>query len=108
MISTNYFWTIIFLMMIGTIAIRGSIIAASARVKIPDRVQELFSYIPAAILPAFIVPAVYFHQGQVESLHGKERLLVLILAGAVCLWTRSTLATICFGLVALYCVIQFI
>jgi branched-subunit amino acid transport protein len=106
MIDLTYFWTIVFLLMIGTFLIRGTLIFASSRVKIPDRVRELFSYIPAAILPAFVVPAIFFHQGHVQVLHGKERMFILVLASAVCLWTRSTLLTICFGLFGLYILTQ--
>ena len=107
MIETNYLWWNIFFLMIGTICIRGSIIALSARVTISDRVREIFSYIPAAILPAFITPSVFFHSGKVEWAFGKERLLIIILASAVCLVVRSTLATVCFGLVMLYALTQF-
>lgn len=102
MIPTGYYWTNVFLLAIGTIAIRGSIVALSAKVKISDRLKELFTYIPAAILPAFVAPAVFFHQGTVSWMQGKERLVVLALATILCWVTRSTLATIGFGLVALY------
>lgn len=102
--NDQYFWLNIFLLAIGTFAIRGSIIAISSKVKISDRTKELFSYIPAAILPAFVAPAVFFHKGHTEWLFEKERLVILILATVLCWFTRSTLATICFGLVALYLV----
>jgi len=102
MIETGYFWNNVFLLAIGTLAIRGSIIALSARVKISDRVKQIFSFIPAAILPAFIAPMVFFHQGSVAWAFEKERFLILTLATIVCYFTRSTLATILFGLVALY------
>lgn len=102
MIESHYFWMNIFFLAVGTITIRGSIIAISTKVKISDRTKELFSYIPAAILPAFIAPAVFFHQGSVSWVLGKERLLILVLATVVCYLSRSTFATICFGLVALY------
>jgi len=84
MISADYFWTNILILALGTITIRGSLIALSSRVKISDRVKELFSFIPASILPGFVAPAVFFHQGQVNAVAGKERLLILILATAVC------------------------
>jgi branched-subunit amino acid transport protein len=106
-IEASYFWPIVFFLAAGTLAIRGSIIAISSKVKISNRVKELFSYIPAAILPAFIAPSVFFHQGSVEWLEGKERLMVLVLSTLVCLMTKSTLATITFGLVALYIVTQY-
>jgi branched-subunit amino acid transport protein len=99
-----YYWSNVVLLALGTLAIRGSIIAISSRVRIPARAQELFTFIPAAILPAFIAPAVFFHQGKAELVLGKERFVVLALATAVCFRTRSTLATIASGLVALYAV----
>lgn len=102
MIDTNYFWTIILLLTAGTIFIRGSIIAVSDRIQISNRAKELFSYIPAAILPAFVAPAVFFHHGHTSWSHGKERLLVLVISFLVCLKTRSTVVTIIFGLVTLY------
>lgn len=102
MIPLSYYWLNVALLAVGTIAIRGSIIALSARAKISDRLKELFTFIPAAILPAFIAPAVFFHQGQVEWIMGKERVAVLILASVLCWITRSTLATVGFGLTALF------
>jgi branched-subunit amino acid transport protein len=101
-IQSSYFWQIIFLLALGTLAIRGSVIAVSRRIKISDRVRELFSFIPAAILPAFVAPSVFFHRGTVDWLQGKERFFILALATAVCYFSRSTLATICFGLASLY------
>lgn len=104
MIEPSYYWNNVVLLALGTLAIRGSIIAISGRVKIPERLRELFSYIPAAILPAFIAPAVYFHEGNVGWLFGKERCVVLVLAAVICYFSRSTLATIMVGLAALYTV----
>ena len=102
MIESQYFWMNVFCLMVGTITIRASIIVMSAKMEISPRLRELFSYIPAAILPAFVAPAVFLHQGHVQWAFGKERLLILALATPVCYFTRSTLATITFGLVALY------
>ena len=107
MIPVNYFWVNIFLLAVGTLAIRGSIIAISTKVKISDRWKELFTFIPAAILPAFVAPAVFFHQGSVGWAFGKERFVVLVLATVLCAITRSTLATIAFGLSALYLLTNF-
>lgn len=106
LIKPEYFWLNVFFLTVGTIAIRGSIIAISEKVVISDRLKELFSFIPAAILPAFVAPAVFFHQGHVAWAFGKERLVILILATVLCFFLRSTLATISFGLVALYLVTQ--
>ncbi len=104
MIENTYFWLNVFCLTLGTIAIRFSIIAFSSKIHISERVKEIFSFIPAAILPAFIAPAVFFHQGHLAWAFEKERLLILIFASVLCYFSRSTLATISFGLLALYVV----
>ncbi len=103
-IETFYFWKIIAALSIGTFAIRSSIIFLSAKIKISDRAKEIFSFIPAAILPALITPLVFFHQGTVDLFLGKERMIVLMLATVVCYFTKSMLVTICFGLITLYAI----
>lgn len=102
MIPTDYFWKNIFLLALGTILIRGSIIAISSKVRVSQRVREIFSFIPAAVLPAFIAPSVSYHTGKVEWLYDKERLFVLIIAVGVSYITKSIVATITLGLVLLY------
>ncbi len=102
MISNDYFWLNVVLMGLGTLAIRGSFIAYAHKIQISKRWREIFSFIPAAVLPAFVAPAVFFHQGKVDWCLGKERFFVLVAATLVCAFTRSTLATIGFGLFALY------
>ena len=97
MIPQGYYWVNVVLLAVGTLVIRGSIITLSAKVKISDRLKELFTFIPA-----FVAPAVFFHKGSVEWMMGKERAAVLVLATILCAVTRSTLATIAFGLVALF------
>ena len=102
MIEKDYFWLNIFLLALGTLSIRSSLILASRRLQISDRVRQLFGFIPAAVLPAMIAPAVFFHQGSVQVLHGKERVATLVLAIGVAYLSRNTLATIVFGLGTLY------
>lgn len=107
MISAPYFWMNIFILGIGTFAIRYSMISLSGRIKIPLRVQELFPYIPAAIIPALVAPMAFFHSGSVAWLAGKERVFVLALTTVVCAVSKSTLFTILFGLVGLYFIHRF-
>lgn len=102
-----YFWSCILLLSLGTFAIRMSLIGLSSRITISNRTKQVFSYIPAAILPAFIAPAAFFHQGSLEWAYGKERLLVLLISTAICFLTQSTLATVGLGLFLLYSLTQF-
>lgn len=104
MIDSNYFLLNVCLLTIGTILIRGSFIAMSGKMKNIEKLRELFSYIPAAIFPAIIVPAAFFHQGKVEWLLHKERFLILMLSFVASYFVRNTLFIISFGLVLLYLV----
>lgn len=106
MIDENYFILNVILLMIGTIAIRGLFIALASKMKITPDIKELFTFIPAAIFPALIVPTTFFHQGQSALLFGKERFLILLAASILCFFYRNTLVVISFGLVALFLISQ--
>lgn len=107
MIDSYTLWATILILALGTFLIRVSVIAMSDRFEITETHREFFSYIPAAIIPAIVLPLVFYHPGKISWLANKERLMILILASAVCWWTRSMLITIAFGLITLYAVTQF-
>lgn len=102
MIDPAYFWVNVFFLAVGTLVIRFSIIAISNRIVLTDRHRELFTFIPAAILPALLLPMVYFHQGHVAWIFGKERLFILVLSVGVSFFTRNMILTVGFGLISLY------
>lgn len=95
MINPNYFLLNVAALTVGTICIRGFFIALSGKMNISPKVKELFTYIPAAIFPALIIPATFFHPN-------KERFIILIVSGIACYFVRNTLFVICFGLSLLY------
>lgn len=95
MIEPGYFFMTVEGLTIGTVLIRGLFIFLSGKFSISENLRQLFSYIPAAVFPALVVPASYYHAE-------KERMIALVLAGALCYFFRNTLAVISFGLIALY------
>ncbi len=103
MIGSGYFLINVIALTIGTIFIRGFFIALSGKMKISTKVKELFTFIPAAIFPALIMPATFFHKGSVELFLGKERFLILLASAVVCYFIRNTLFIISFGLFLLFC-----
>lgn len=107
MIDHSYFLIVVALLSIGTILIRGSFISLSGKMVINQKVRDLFTYIPAAILPALIIPATYFYQGKVDYLMGKERFVIILTAFVLGHFIRNTLAIVSFGLIALYFVSNF-
>ena len=55
-----------------------------------------------AILPALVVPSVFFHQGNVELLQGHERIIALLFATLVSYKTKSVILTVVAGLSSLF------
>jgi branched-subunit amino acid transport protein len=106
MIDGNYFLINVSLLAVGTLLIRGSFIALSSRLHISSKVKDLFTFIPAAIFPAIVVPMTFFHKGSVDWLGGHERFIVLIIASVVCYFIRNTLFVILSGLLLLYALCQ--
>lgn len=106
MIQTQYFWLNTVLLAIGTLLIRSSILLFSSKLVISERTKEIFSFIPAAILPALAAPMAYYHPGQISWLLNKERMLILILATGVAYFSKKMTTTLIFGLVALYLLTQ--
>lgn len=100
--SEWYLWQTIIPLGLGTLLIRCSFLFFGNRIKISPLIRELFTYIPAAVLPALTLPMVYFHEGIVSSLYGQERLVAFIVGVIVCIISRNILVTITFGLLALY------
>lgn len=106
MIEKNYFLLNVLLLTLGTIFIRGFFISLSGKMKVSEKMRELFSFIPSAVLPAFIFPATFYHQGVIEAVGGKERFLVLVISGIIFYFKRSTLLIISVGLILLFLVTQ--
>lgn len=106
MIQAHYFWTNVFLLAAGTLLIRSSILLFSSKILISDRLKEIFSFIPAAVLPALAVPMAFYHPGQVSWLLEKERLIVLVLSTVVAYFSKKMTTTLVFGLGTLYLLTQ--
>lgn len=69
---------------------------------LPGWVQDALSFVPIAVLTAIIVPAVIIAPDGDLALSGNARLPAALIAVTVALITRSVVATIGFGLVALW------
>lgn len=106
-IDNTYFLIVVALLSVGTILIRGSFISLAGKMVINHKLKDLFTYIPAAILPALIIPATFFHQGKVDYLLNKERFAIVLASLILGHFIRNTLAIISFGLIALYFVSNF-
>lgn len=97
-----YFWKTVIPLGIGTLLIRSSLIFLGQKIKLSNFSKDLFTYIPAAVLPALALPMVYMHEGIVAQFAHKERLIAFIIALIVSLKIRNILVIISVGLLSLY------
>lgn len=108
MVDKSHFWTIVISLGAGTICIRASFFFLYSYMKISPRIKKAFTFIPAAVLPALVVPSVVFHQGSVELLAGHERILALLVATIISYKTHSVLLTVVVGLASLFMINSFL
>lgn len=92
-------WVVVGAVGAGTYLIRASFLLVAHRMPhVPPAVRELLRMIPAAALAALVAPALLRVDGAFQPWN--PRLLAGLVALVVAWWTRSILATIAVGLVA--------
>ena len=95
-------WLTMIAMGLITFALRASFIALSDRLKMPPLVQRALRFVPMAVLPAIVVPALVFREGSLALTLSNEKLLAGIFAGIVAWYTQSIIWTLLAGMVALW------
>ena len=104
--ATSTFWIIIFALAGGTYLLRLSFILIFSNRDVPPLILRILRFVPAAVLPAIIVPAFVFQDSVLRLSLDNPRLIAGILASLVAWYTKNVLATIGSGMGALW-VIQF-
>ncbi len=85
-----------------TFATRALFLMSGERFRPGPEFRALLGYVPAAVLAALIAPEVLIQQGHFPPLLENPRLWAGFLAALVAYFTRSVLATIALGLIALW------
>ena len=70
-----------------------------------DRIREILSYVPSAIFPAIIFPAIFLDSFGTIQLEDNPKILASIIAMLVGILSRSILATIFAGLASYWTII---
>ena len=70
-----------------------------------DRIREVLSYVPSAIFPAIIFPAIFLDNSGSFLIENNPKIIAAIIATAVGIFSRSIIATIFFGLAAYWLII---
>ena len=98
-------WFLIIYCGLITYLTRFSMIALLKKEMFNDRIREVLSYVPSAIFPAIIFPAIFLDSSGSFDLTDNPKILAAIIATCVGIFSRSILATIFSGLVSYWAII---
>ena len=70
-----------------------------------ERIREVLSYVPSAIFPAIIFPAIFLDSSGLIQLEENPKILAAIIAMVVGILSRNIIATIFAGLASYWTII---
>ena len=88
-----------------TFLTRFSMIALIKKEMFNDRLREILSYVPSAIFPAIIFPAIFLDSFGSIQLEENPKILAAIIAMGVGIFSRNIIATIFSGLASYWAII---
>ena len=91
-------WFLIIYCGIITYLTRFSMIALIKKEMFNDRIREILSYVPSAIFPAIIFPAIFINDSGLFQIEDNPKILAALIAMIIGIFSRSILATIFSGL----------
>ena len=104
MSDPGYIWLAIVGISSATFLTRSTLHLLGSRLALPPRVESALRFAPACALAAIVVPDLVLVHGNVVLSPDNARLLGALVGAAVCLITRSALATIALGMLAFWVV----
>ena len=100
-------WALIIYCGLITFLTRFSMIALLKKEMFNDRIREVLSYVPSAIFPAIIFPAIFLDEWGFLQFENNPKILASIIAVIVGMLSKNIIATIVAGL-AVYWFLIFI
>ncbi len=88
-----------------TFLTRFTMIALIKKEMFNDRIRDVLSYVPSAIFPAIIFPAIFLDENGFIQLENNPKILASIIAMAIGIISRNILATIFSGLASYWMII---
>ena len=88
-----------------TFLTRFTMIALIKKEMFNDRIREVLSYVPSAIFPAIIFPAIFLDDYGFIQLENNPKILASIIAMTIGILSRNILATIFSGLASYWTII---
>ena len=91
-------WALIIYCGLLTYLTRFSMIALIKKEMFNDRVRQVLSYVPSAIFPAIIFPAIFLDSSGSILIEDNPKILAALIATLIGIFSRSIIATIFSGL----------
>ena len=98
-------WALIIYCGLITYLTRFSMIALIKKEMFNDRIREVLSYVPSAIFPAIIFPAIFLDNTGSFILEDNPKIIAAIIATIIGIFSRSIIATIYSGLASYWFII---
>tara|TARA_A100000164_G_scaffold362654_1_gene378839 strand:- start:330 stop:644 length:315 start_codon:yes stop_codon:yes gene_type:complete len=98
-------WALIIYCGLITFLTRFSMIALLKKEMFNNKLREVLSYVPSAIFPAIIFPAIFLDSGGLLQLENNPKILATIIAMVIGILSRNILATIFSGLISYWVII---
>ena len=98
-------WSLIIYCGLVTFFSRYLMIAILKKEMFTDRIREVLSYVPSAIFPAIIFPAIFLDDSGSLQLENNPKILATIIAMCVGVVSRNILAVIFSGLISYWLII---
>ena len=91
-------WALIIYCGLITYFTRFTMIALIKKEMFNSRIREILSYVPSAIFPAIIFPAIFIDDAGLFQIENNPKIIAAIIAVVIGIFSRSIIATIFSGL----------
>ena len=91
-------WALIIYCGLITYLTRFSMIALLKKEMFNDRIRQVLSYVPSAIFPAIIFPAIFLDNSGSILIEDNPKIMAALIATLIGIFSRSIIATIFSGL----------
>ena len=98
-------WTLILYCGLVTYLTRFTMITLIKKEMFNDRIREILSFVPSAIFPAIIFPAIFINDTGSFQIEDNPKIVAAIIAVIIGIYSRSIIATIFSGLASYWFII---
>ena len=98
-------WALIIYCGLITYLTRFSMIALIKKEMFNDRIRQVLSYVPSAIFPAIIFPAIFLDNSGYILIGDSPKIIAALIATLIGIFSRSIIATIFSGLTSYWFII---